>query len=101
MPKKSLVRKWMAKPLMALLLLLPVSAAVFSQETPDSIKINNWDVSAVALFVFTPDNSFILPVGYVNYKRWHFEPRYNYENLETFSMFAGFSIEGGKKFKYL
>ena len=24
----------------------------------------------------------------------------NYENLETFSMFAGFNIAGGKKFKY-
>ena len=101
MPKKSLVRKRMAKPLVALLLLLPVSVAVFSQESPDSVNIKNWDISAVALFVFTPDNSFILPVGYVNYKRWHFEPRYNYENLETFAMFAGYNIAGGRKFKYL
>lgn len=91
----------MAKPLAALLLLLPVSAAVFSQGIRDSIKIKKWNISAVALFVFTPDNSFILPVGYVNYKPWHFEPRYNYENLETFSMFAGYNIAGGGKFKYL
>ena len=99
MQKKLLIRRWMAKPVVALLL-LPVSIAVFSQQTSDSVKTRNWDVSAVALFVFTPDNSFILPVVYANYKRWHFEPRYNYENLETFSMFVGYNIAGGKKFKY-
>lgn len=99
MQKKPLIRRWMAKPLVALLL-LPVSIAVFSQQTSDSVKIKNWDISAVALFVFTPDNSFIVPVVYANYKRWHFEPRYNYENLETFSMFAGYNIAGGKKFTY-
>ena len=68
MQKKLLIRRWMAKPVVALLL-LPVSIAVFSQQTSDSVKIKNWDISAVALFVFTPDNSFIVPIVYANYKR--------------------------------
>ncbi|ANE51241.1 hypothetical protein [Flavisolibacter tropicus] len=89
----------MAKPFAALLL-LPVSIAVFSQ-TSDSVKVKNWDVSAVALSVLTPDDFFIVPVVYANYKRWHFEPRYNYESLKTFSLFAGYNIVGGKKFQYL
>ena len=101
MQKKSLFIKWMAKPMAALLLTLFVSMAVFSQETPDSVKIKNWSVSAVTLFIFTPDKSFILPVVYANYKNWHFEPRYNYEDFETFSMFVGYNIAGGKKFTYL
>lgn len=101
MRKTPLLQKCMAKHLAALLLAFTISITVFSQETVDSVKIRNWDISAVTLFIFTPDNSFILPVGYVNYKRWHFEPRYNYEDMETFSMFAGYNITGGNTFKYL
>jgi len=72
----------------------------FSQEA-DSVKIKNWDVSAVLLTVFTPDNTFLVPIAYVNYKRLHLEPRYQYENFETFSMFAGYNIAGGRKLRYL
>lgn len=86
---------------MILLFLLLFSNSVLSQETADSIQVKNWDVSAVVLAIFTPDNTFMLPIAYVNYKRWHFEPRYNYENLQTFSAFVGYNFHGGKKLRYL
>lgn len=95
------LRKCLAKPLLALVMLSFISVPVFSQATADSVKDKNWNISALVMTVFTPDNTFVLPVAYVNYKNWHFEPRYNYENLETFSMFAGYNISGGEKVKYL
>lgn len=89
------------KPILMMLMLLAISITIYSQEVADSVKVKNWDVSAVVLAIFTPDNSFLLPVIYANYKRWHFEPRYNYEDFETFSMFTGYNFTGGGKLKYL
>ena len=101
MTNKLSLRKCLAKPLVVLLMLFLISVPVFSQKTADSIKVKNWNISALVLTVFLPDNTFILPIVYANYKNWHFEPRYNYENLETFSMFTGYNFSGGKKVKYL
>ena len=89
------------KLLVALLIFFFISVPIFSQEIADSIKVKNWNISALVLTVIIPDNTFVLPIVYATYKRWHFEPRYNYENMETFSMFAGYDFSGGKKFKYL
>lgn len=74
---------------------------VFSQQTVDSVKVKNFQIAAVVLAIFTPDDNFLSPVVYIDYKRFHFEPRYNYENLETFSTFVGYHFKGGKKIKYL
>lgn len=84
-----------------MMILVLVSSAAFSQEPVDSAKVKNWDISAVVMAVFTPDNTFVLPVAYATDKRWHFEPRYNYEKMETFSMFVGYNFRGGKKLRYL
>lgn len=76
------------------------SQQIDSVQVVDSAKVKHWNISVVTLLVFTPDMTFLLPVAYINYKRLHLEPRYNYESLETFSMFAGYNIGGGKKFTY-
>lgn len=91
----------MGKYFLTLLFSLALFCSGFSQETSDSVKVKNWNVSAVVLPIFMPDKTFVVPVVYANYKRWHFEPRYNYENMETFSMFVGYNFVGGNRMKYI
>ncbi len=45
------------------------------------------------------DNIF-LPVFRAEHKRLHLEARYNYEDLETFSGWVGYNLEGGEKITY-
>jgi len=101
MIKEALVSRQIAKLAIVPLCLFFISANAFSQDAADSLEAKKWNNSAVVLAIFTPDNSFLLPVAYINYKRWHIEPRYNYEDMQTFSTFVGYNFTGGKKLKYL
>jgi hypothetical protein len=70
----------------------------FAQEEESSPV--NWEFSTDVNFYFIPEEFFVLPVFRADKDKLHLEARYNYEDLETFSVWVGYNINGGKEFEY-
>ncbi|WP_410961830.1 hypothetical protein, partial [Salmonella sp. SAL4359] len=69
---------------------------LFAQGPPASDSVD-WEFNADVNFYFIPDDFFVLPVFKADKNRLHLEARYNYEDRETFSAWAGYNFSGGKK----
>jgi len=84
-----------------LLLLGFVSVKLFAQKTgTDSIN-SKWKFSAWAEYFIVPgDESFFNPTFYADGKKIHLEGRYNYEAMNTASIFAGWNFNFGKAVKF-
>lgn len=87
----------------ALVSILLTSPAI-AQQIPDSTNTSsdspakNWSYSAFFYYYIIPDHKDLTSfIGYVDYKAWHLEARYNYEDSNTASIFAGYRFEFGKK----
>ena len=50
---------------------------------------------------FIPDDFFVLPIFRADREHLHLEARYNYEDLKTFSGWAGYNFTGDKKIEYV
>jgi hypothetical protein len=68
-----------------------------AQET-DTLK--TLKISAEGYFYFIPNDFLFLPILKADKDKLHFEARYNYENTNTFSGWAGYNISGGNKVEY-
>lgn len=75
----------------ALIVCLPFIS--FAQSASDNIN-NEWNGSAVSYFYFVPGEK-IPPTltGFTDHKSLHLEARYNYEDINSFSAFAGWNFE--------
>lgn len=84
-----------------LISVLVIVSCTFStaQESSDTTE-KQWNFSADANFYFIPDDFFVLPVFKADKNKLHLEARYNYEDRETFSVWAGYNFMGGKKVEY-
>ncbi len=73
------------------LIILP--AVLHAQKNEDSDS-TNWSGSAAAYYYFIPGEE-IHPtiIGCADYKSLHLEARYNYEDINTASVFAGYTWE--------
>ncbi|MBL7903115.1 MAG: hypothetical protein JNK73_14050 [Bacteroidia bacterium] len=73
---------------------------VFNGKAQEKDSTRSWDISAdLNTYIFS-DNVFLLPVVRADKGALHLEARYNYEDLNTFSAWAGYNISGGKKWEY-
>ena len=81
-------------------LLLVCCCQVFGQKQIDSLQ-RSWSFSISGYYYFVPDDqnsaSFI---GAADHHQLHFETRYNYEDRNTVSVFAGWRLEGGGKVEF-
>ena len=60
-----------------------------------------WDVSAWIGYYLMPNaNDFALPILYAEHKAFHGEIRYNYEAMQTASVFGGYMFETGKELSF-
>lgn len=76
------MRTWSA----ALLLIMPAACA------------QPWEYSAVADGYIVPDEgSYVSPIFYADRNRLHLEARYNYEELRTGSLWAGYNFRFGRR----
>jgi hypothetical protein len=58
-----------------------------------------WDVSLSGYYYVIPDeDDFLIAVGSADRGNLHLEARYNYEDLKTGSLFAGWKISTGEEF---
>ena len=72
-----------------LLGLLPLATAVHAAEPP-------WSFAASAYGYLVPaESDYVQPSGMADRGPVHFEARYNYEDLETGSVWAGWNLAGG------
>ena len=60
-----------------------------------------WSFEVESFNYIVPDDGITpLVLGYADYKSWHIEARYNYEYLNTVSLFGGYTFDAGKKLKF-
>jgi hypothetical protein len=84
-----------------ILILYFLPCTLFAQNNAADSSQSKWAFSTAGYYYFLPEegNTFTL-VGYADYKKLHFEARYNYEDVNTASAFAGWRFETGKKFQF-
>ncbi len=84
---------------LALTLLAPAAAAqdsVAAQVQPAGDE--TWELSGTVLYSDPPGSEDRLtPIFYADRGPLHLEARYNYEDLETAALFAGWTFEGGEE----
>lgn len=71
---------------------------LWAQEVPATEK--PWNFGVDANFYFIPDDFLVLPVFKADKNKLHLEARYNYEDLNTASVFAGWRLETGNKLEF-
>ena len=87
----------MIKRFLFLTLLLFSAFGLVAQQVQDSSK-SNWTFSMSGYYYLIPgDKNTVTLIGIADYKKLHFEARYNYEDRNTGSSFAGWKFETGKK----
>ncbi|HKQ24875.1 MAG TPA: hypothetical protein VJT81_10580 [Burkholderiales bacterium] len=75
--------------------------SVDASSPTSSAQAPGWAFSATGMYYFPPDqDSFLLVVGTADRGSLHLEARYNYEALDTGSLFAGWTFSGGDKLTY-
>lgn len=76
-------------------------AAMFTPVLAQEADSLAWEFNTDASLYFIPDDFFILPVFRADKNKLHLEARYNYEDRETFSAWAGYNFKGGRKLEYI
>jgi hypothetical protein len=85
----------MARLRVALILL-----GLFAFETAHAAE-PKWDLSASAYFYFAPDDGdYLQPTFIADREKLHLEARYNYEALDTGSMWIGYNLHVGKEVSF-
>ena len=72
-----------------------MNAALFGQKAQIP-----WEFEADANLYFMPDGPLFLPIFEADKNHLHLEMRYNYEDVQTISIWGGYGFSGGKKFTY-
>jgi len=52
--------------------------------------------ASVGLYIVPGDDDFLQPIVFADHRRLHLELRYNYEALETASMWGGYNLHAGR-----
>jgi len=89
----------MKKIMVVSLIAMIIGNQSFAQDSAASDE-KQWNFGVDANMYFFPDEFILLPVFRADKNKLHLEARYNYEDLETFSAWAGYNFTGGKKIEY-
>ncbi len=81
------------KPISLTALILCISFVVRAQSAEDSVD-NKWSGSLAGYYYFIPGDKIPPTItGCTNHKSLHLESRYNYEDINSLSVFAGYNFE--------
>ncbi len=61
----------------------------------------HWSYGAEINFYFLEDEVYLLPIVTADHQHLHLEARYNYEDVQTISLFAGYNLETEGKISLL
>ena len=76
------------------------TVSLFAQEPveAETAGADKWSFETSIYYYSFPDlEDNLMPILYSDYRNFHFEVRYNYEDKKTFSFFGGYRFEGGEK----
>ena len=91
----------MARPLLALLAILSFALAAPALGQTAATGSEGWSFSAAAFAYFVPrDDDFVMPIVSADRGSLHLEARYNYEELDTASVWGGWTFGGGTKLEW-
>jgi hypothetical protein len=82
------------------LTLLMIATCTFTHAQEDSTPEKAWNFNPEVNFYFMQDDFFMLPIIKADKNKLHLETRYNYEDRETFSAWAGYNFTGGNNLEY-
>src|SRR5438477_11948161 len=88
----------------AVLLLLTAfcSASLAAQEQQPDSSSSQWKFSAWAeMFIIPGEKDFFNPTFYARHKNLHLEGRYNYEDMNTASLWVGRRFRFGKEVEFV
>lgn len=80
-------------PLVLLLALARLPIMAQDASSKDTLQAKDWSFGAEANFYFLGEDFFVLPILTADYQHLHLESRYNYEDFQTTSIFAGYNFE--------
>ncbi len=80
--------------------MLMIVACTFTNAQETSTAEKAWNFSPEVNFYFMQDDFFMLPIIKADNNKLHLEARYNYEDREAFSAWAGYNFTGGDKLEY-
>jgi hypothetical protein len=83
----------------SILVIFGITSA-YAQHTENTIS-RQWTFDPELNFYFIPDDFFVIPIFSADKNKLHLEARYNYEDMETFSLWGGYNFSGGKSFTYI
>ena len=84
-----------------LVLLSCLPCVLSAQEKTIDSSGSKWSFSSSAFYYFIPEDENLLSViGYADHRSLHLEARYNYEDQNTLSAYAGWRFETGKNFQF-
>jgi hypothetical protein len=89
----------MKQTLLSMFLLLTAVTRSVGQDSPVQTA-SSWQVETQANFYVFRDDFFVLPIVKADKNKLHLEARYNYEDRQTFSAWAGYNLMGGNKLEY-
>src|SRR5215470_15623227 len=85
-----------------LLLICFASLKSFAQENQADSASSQWNFSAWAeMFIIPGEEDFFNPTFYARHKSLHLEARYNYEDRNTESLWAGHRFKFGQEVKFV
>jgi hypothetical protein len=86
----------------SLLLVVFIASKMFAQEKPIDSTASDWNFSAWAeVFIIPGEKDIFNPTFYARYRSLHLEGRYNYEDRNTVSTWAGRKFEFGKPVEFV
>lgn len=83
-----------------LMVVILMTVAHGQAQTSDSASDKSWSVNASLATILFPGDAFLMPIVIADKNKFHLVSRYNYEDLNTFSLFAGYNFSGGNKLQY-
>ncbi|HSR39136.1 MAG TPA: hypothetical protein VLL95_09510 [Phnomibacter sp.] len=88
------------KRMACLMVVALMSLSYGKAQTSDSADAKSWSVNASLGIILFPEDVFLMPIVVADKGKLHLVSRYNYEDLNTFSLFGGYNFTGGKKLQY-
>ena len=80
---------------------LPAQTKSPTTSTAVAASANPWDFNlSVSGYIVPQDQSYVLPTLTADHDTLHFEARYNYEEIRTGSLWAGYNFSFGKKVEF-
>jgi hypothetical protein len=79
---------------------VPILIGLFALGTARAAE-SRWNLSASAYYYFVPDDvGYLQPTFAADRERLHLEARYNYEGLDTGSMWIGYNLHASKEVSF-